>query len=113
MKLTPEQEKAIIENPHIQSGKLAQLLGLKPDTVKSFRYRSNIKKWTYSGSGFPFMVFYNSFLVRYKSCHIYSTPILEDAVKAVDYLISCIESGKFNQPRIEHPYFEKLSLIKE
>lgn len=49
-KITRIQRRFILDNPHIQSGKLALLMGLKAGTIKQFRRRKKLQSnWTYSG----------------------------------------------------------------
>lgn len=109
MKLTSEQEKVINENPHIRGSEIANLIGCNARTVR----RNRRSCWSYSGVGIPFLVFDGSFRVKYKHKFIFVSSSRDKAIAVVDHLIWCIENNMFNQPRIEHPYFEKLSLIKE
>lgn len=106
MKLTEQQKRVIRENPHIQSGKLAKLIGCNTKTVQ--RNRKNI--WSYEGVGIPFMRFDGLFRVKYKHCFIFASSSMVKSLNVVDHLIWCIESNMFNQPRVEHPYFENLTL---
>jgi hypothetical protein len=56
-KLTDEQKRVLDQNPHLQSGKLAKLLGLSVNTVTSYRRRNGGVKWSYGGVGIPFFHF--------------------------------------------------------
>lgn len=104
--MTEQQKRVVRENLHLQSGKLSALLGVSKRTINDFRSKI-VKTWTYSGVGIPFMVFDKSFTVN-RYGYLYSSPVLCNAIKAVDHLIWCIENNMFNQPRIEHPYLVNL-----
>ena len=111
MKLTEQQKRVILENPHLESGKLAGFLGLKAGTVKAYRLRNKIRgKWTYEGTKVPFMHFDGLFRVKYKNRFIFASNSLSKSINLVDHLIWGIENDMFNKPRIEHPYFEGLKL---
>lgn len=72
-------------------------------------------KWFYGGVGIPFMHFDSSrpqYEVNYKG-HRVARGTFSKCLSIVEHLIWCIENNMFNQPRIEHPYFENLPLIKE
>jgi len=110
--MNEQQKRVIRENPNLQSGVLARFLNLNKNTVKSHRTKNrSCGKWTYSGVGLPKMFFETvngSFVVKYGSKWVFRGTF-DKAVNVVDHLIWCIENGMFNQPRIEHPYFENLS----
>lgn len=114
MRLTEQQKRVIRENPHLQSGKLAILLVASQASVDSYKYRNNIRVWTYRGFGIPFLRFdFQSKLpcyrVEYKGSYIFGG-FLSVALFVVDHLIWCIENNMFNKPRIEHPYFDNLKI---
>ena len=107
--MTEQQKRVIRENPHLQSGKLAKLLGVRQHTLKTYRIRNDLLgSWSYRGVGIPFLVFDESFCIRYRFKYIFSSPFLSKAIDVVDHLIWCIENGMFNMPRIENPYFDNL-----
>lgn len=109
--MTPQIKRLLAENPHLQSGKLALLTGMKPRAINKFKKENGLTgKWTYSGVGIPFMCYEFSYLVRYKQKHIGSSGLLEKAIDLVDHLIWCIENNMFNKPKIEHPYLSNLKL---
>lgn len=113
-KITRIQRRFILDNPHIQSGKLALLMGLKAGTIKQFRRRKKLQSnWTYSGKGIPFMRFSETYRVKYKHRPIFWSGDLTKAIKAVDHLIWCIENKMFNAKPIEHPYFENITFTGE
>ena len=108
--LTDQQKRIIRENPHIQRGKLSKFLGVSKLSVDSYREYNNLKSWTYSGCGFPFLSFNTAgvcYRVQYKRSVIFFGSI-KNALKVLDQLIWCIENNMFNKPRIEHPYLENL-----
>ena len=104
--MTEQQKRVIRENPHIQSGKLAKLIGCSAKTVQ--RNRNHV--WSYEGVGIPFMRFDVLFRVKYKHRFIFASNSMVKSLAVVDHLIWCIENGMFNKARIEHPYFENLKL---
>lgn len=106
MPLTKQQKQAIKDNPNIQSGKLAKLIGCNVKTVQ----RNRVSKWSYTGVGVPFFRFDGLFRVKYRHSFIYASKSYVKAMQVVEHLIWCIENEMFNQARIEHPYFENLKL---
>ena len=103
-KLTKQQKRLINENPNIQAGKLAKLIGCNVRTI----HRNRVSKWSYEGVGIPFLKFDCVFKVIYKKKYIASSAFIENALNVVVHLIWCIENNMFNKPRIEHPYLENL-----
>lgn len=109
--MTEQQKRVIRENPHLQAGRLAEFLGLNVNTVRSYRVRNKARRsWTYTGLGIP-MMFFNidsgCFIVSNKKAKLFKG-VFSKAIDVVDRLLWCIENNMFNQPRIEHPYFENL-----
>ena len=112
MKLTEQQKRVIRENPHLQRGKLSRLLGVGEFSIDSYKTYNNLKSWTYSCCGMPFLSFHplsTSYRVQYKSRVIFLGS-RNKAINVLDHLIWCIENDMFNKPRIENPYFEGLKL---
>lgn len=113
--LSKQQKRLIVENPNLNAGVLARFIGVPSQTVNSFRFRNNIKaKWHYKGVGAPFLSVRikdrYSLDVYYQNGTVATTGSILKAFKLVDHLIWCINNDMFKQPRIEHPYFEKLKL---
>lgn len=112
--MTEQQKRVIRDNPHLQSGKLAKLLGINAKRVDWFKYSNKLNAWSYTGVNIPFLHFDKktvSFKVRYRHQTLFSGSF-KTAIKFVDHLLWCIENNMFNQPRIEHPYFENLGIEK-
>ena len=110
--MTEQQKRVIRENPHLQSGKLASFLGVNAKKVDYFKRRNNFNVWTYSGLGIPFHYFDGwsvDYKIEYKGKKVFGG-CFKRAMNVLDHLIWCIENGMFKQPRIEHPYFENLTL---
>jgi hypothetical protein len=105
-KLTDEQKRVLDQNPHLQSGKLAKLLGLSVNTVTSQRRRGGGVKWSYSGVGIPFLGFDKlmGFRVKYKMKHIYGGSF-DNAIKVQGQLIWMLENdlNPFEEKRIRKP----------
>ena len=87
--ISKQQKRVIIENPNIHSGKIAKLIGCHIATVQRVR-NSN---WSYAGIGIPFLSFDGRFRVKYQHKSIFSSSRLAKAIKSVDHLIWCIDSG--------------------
>lgn len=113
-KITRIQRRFILDNPHVQSGKLALLLDINAGTIKQFRRRKKLQaNWTYTAKGIPFMRFDGTYRVQYKGKSLFWSKCLENSIKAVDHLIWCIQSKMFNAKPIEHPYLENLKFTGE
>lgn len=110
MSLSSSEKRVIIENPHLDSRKLALILNVGVSKVKNYRAKNIKTEWRYSGSGLPFIFFNVSsakFSVEYKGKRLY-TGVLSTAIKVLDHLIWCIENGLFDMPRIGNPYFSDI-----
>lgn len=117
MILSRSQIRTIMQNPKINSFALARLMGVKAQTITSFRFRRGLGSlWHYKGFGVPFSSFRGDMRhqveIEFKKMYIASTNSAEKAFAIVDHLIWCIENGMFNAKPIEHPYREKLGFIK-
>lgn len=117
MILSTSQIRTIIQNPKINSCVLARLMGVKSQTITSFRFRRGLgSSWHYKGFGIPFASFRgderHQIEIEFKKMYIASTNSASKAVAIVDHIIWCIENNMFNKARIEHPYREDLGFIK-
>lgn len=115
MVLSRNQIRLIIQNPNINAGVLAKLIGAKQQTVTSFRFRNNITaKWHYKGFGIPFTKARGDdryqIEVQFRNKSIASSNRLDKTIGVVDHLIYCINNDFFNMPRVENPYLEGLKL---
>lgn len=107
--LTKTQKRFIEDNPNLNSAVISRFLGIDINKVAKPRVKGGFR---HKGVGIPFLFFHKSiaqYAVDSKGQRIYNGK-LDIAIKVVDHLIWCIESGQFDKPRIEHPYFENLSL---
>lgn len=122
--LTKEQKRVINENPHLQTNKIAEFLGLSRNTIMSYRYRRGGVVWAYSGKGIPFMDFDKwtpnaMWRVRYKGKKLFGG-CMKSALNVQGQLIWMLENGlsPFETKRIRKPVktinepFYKLGFIK-
>ena len=111
--LSNQQKRAIIDNPNLNANVLAQFLGCKQQTVTSFRFRKGINcNWYYKGNKIPFLSIRTNdryaLDVYYRSGTVATSGSFSKAIKIVDHLIWCIETGVFKLPKIESPYLKNL-----
>ncbi len=107
--LTKEQKRVINENPHLQTNKIAEFLGLSRNTIMSYRYRRGGVVWAYSGRGIPFVDFdrwatNEMWRVRYKGKKLFGG-CMKSALNVQGQLIWMLENGlsPFETKRVRKP----------
>lgn len=108
--MTPQIKQLLIDNPNLQSGKLASITGMNKRAINKFKKQNGLTgKWSYSGVGIPFITFDSLYRVKYKHRYVVARNNLNDAIEFLEHLIWCIENRIFDLPRIEHPYLKNIT----